>query len=141
MMLRQELLAAVGIGLGVALLFASQVTTTSLDATAGQLTPSVLGHSRYELKARSPLGFPQQMISEVVQLPGVRSAVPVLEQEVDLIGRREGSWSGCSPRNLATFEAWAERSQGWGWARGKPAPTRAGSHLLPHLLALDSECP
>jgi putative ABC transport system permease protein len=87
-MLRQELLAAVGIGLGVGLLFASQVTTTSLNATTEQLTPSVLGHSRYELKARSPLGFPQQMVNEVARLPGVRSAVPVLEQEVDLSGPR-----------------------------------------------------
>ncbi|HYM45497.1 MAG TPA: ABC transporter permease, partial [Solirubrobacteraceae bacterium] len=82
----QELFAVLGIAVGVALLFASQVASTSLDASVGQLANGVVGQSKYQLKARSSQGFSEALVGEVQRLPGVRAAVPVLEQEVSVIG-------------------------------------------------------
>jgi putative ABC transport system permease protein len=84
----QELLAVLGIAVGVALLFASQVASTSLDASVSQLTNGVVGQSRYQLKARSQQGFNEALLAEVQRLPGVRAAVPVLETQATVIGKR-----------------------------------------------------
>lgn len=83
----QELFAVLGISIGVALLFASQIASTSLNNSVAQLTGGVVGQSRYQLKARSPQGFSEAMLGEVQRLPGVRAAVPVLEQQAVVIGR------------------------------------------------------
>lgn len=82
----QELLAVLGIAVGVALLFASQVASTSLDASVSQLTSGVVGQSEYQLKARSQEGFSETLLSEVKDLPGVLSAVPVLETHATVTG-------------------------------------------------------
>ena len=42
----QEALAVIGIAVGVALLFASQVANTSLNGSVEQLTSWLVGHSR-----------------------------------------------------------------------------------------------
>ncbi|HEV3318232.1 MAG TPA: FtsX-like permease family protein [Solirubrobacteraceae bacterium] len=82
----QELFAVLGIAVGVALLFASQVASTSLNGSVAQLTSRVVGQSTYQLKARSPRGFDEALLREVQSLPGVRAAVPVLEAEANLMG-------------------------------------------------------
>ncbi len=82
----QELFAVLGIAVGVALLFASQVASTSLDASVAQLTSGVVGQSTYQLKARGPRGFSESLVEEVQRLPGVRAAVPVLEVQASVIG-------------------------------------------------------
>ena len=82
----QELFAVLGIAVGVALLFASQVASTSLDASVTQLTNGVVGQSTYQLKARGPRGFSESLLGEVQRLPGVRDAVPVLEIQASVIG-------------------------------------------------------
>jgi putative ABC transport system permease protein len=82
----QELFAVLGIAVGVALLFASQVASTSLDASVSQLTSGVVGQATYQLKARGPRGFSQSLLGEVQRLPGVRAAVPVLEVQASVIG-------------------------------------------------------
>lgn len=82
----QELFAVLGIAVGVALLFASQVASTSLDTSVSQLTTGVVGKSTYQLKARSPRGFDESLLGEVQRLPGVRAAVPVLEVQASVIG-------------------------------------------------------
>jgi putative ABC transport system permease protein len=82
----QELFAVLGIAVGVALLFASQVASTSLDTSVSQLTDGVVGKSTYQLKARSPQGFDQSLLGEIQHLPGVRAAVPVLEVQASVIG-------------------------------------------------------
>jgi putative ABC transport system permease protein len=84
----QEMFAVLGIAVGVALLFASQVASTSLDASVSQLTSGVVGQSTYQLKARSPRGFSESLLGEVKRLPGVRAAVPVLEVQASVIGPR-----------------------------------------------------
>lgn len=82
----QELFAVLGIAVGVALLFASQVATASLSGSVAQLTNGVIGHSQYQLQARSARGFDARVLDEVQALPGVRAAVPVLERQIGLVG-------------------------------------------------------
>ncbi|MGH2855235.1 MAG: FtsX-like permease family protein, partial [Solirubrobacteraceae bacterium] len=82
----QELFAVMGIAVGVALLFASQIASTSLDGSVQQLVSSVVGDMRLQLAARSPQGFDERLLGEVQRLPGVQSAVPELEVNVDVIG-------------------------------------------------------
>ncbi|HEY2282048.1 MAG TPA: FtsX-like permease family protein [Solirubrobacteraceae bacterium] len=84
----QELFAVLGIAVGVALLFASQVASTSLDSSVAQLTSGVVGQSTYQLKARGPRGFDESLLGEVQRIPGVRAAVPVLETQASVIGPR-----------------------------------------------------
>jgi putative ABC transport system permease protein len=82
----QELFAVLGIAVGVALLFASQVASASLNGSVRQLTDGIVGASQYQLKARSQEGFSETMLHQVQALPGVRAAVPVLEHEAGVIG-------------------------------------------------------
>lgn len=82
----QELFAVLGIAVGVALLFASQIASTSLDGSVSQLTSGVVGKSKYQLKARGQQGFSDSLLGQVKHLQGVRAAVPVLEVQVSMIG-------------------------------------------------------
>jgi putative ABC transport system permease protein len=82
----QELLAVVGIAVGVALLFASQVANTSLNGSVRQLTGGLVGNSRLQLAARGPDGFDGRLLKRVQALPGVRSAAPVLEAPAVVVG-------------------------------------------------------
>jgi putative ABC transport system permease protein len=82
----RELLAVMGIAVGVALLFASQVASTSLDGSVTELTSAIVGQMRYQIVARSPEGFDQSLLTQVRSLPGVQAAAPVLEQRAEAIG-------------------------------------------------------
>ncbi|MFI4990991.1 MAG: FtsX-like permease family protein [Solirubrobacterales bacterium] len=84
----QEAFAVVGIAVGVALLFASQVANTSLNGSVHQLTSGLVGSSQLQLAARAPQGFSEVLLGEVRALPGVRSAAPVLETQANVIGPR-----------------------------------------------------
>lgn len=84
----QELFAVVGIAVGVALLFSSQIASASLDGLLPQLIQGVVGDMRLQLAARSPQGFPEGLLARVRQLPGVVAAMPVLEQRATLGGPR-----------------------------------------------------
>jgi putative ABC transport system permease protein len=84
----QEVLAIVGIAIGVALLFASQVASQSLDGSVRQLTRQLVGGTQYQLDARGPEGFPERVGREAGSLPGVRAALPLLEQPAVVIGPR-----------------------------------------------------
>jgi putative ABC transport system permease protein len=82
----QEGLAVLGIAAGVALLFASQVSSSSLSGSVGQLARGIDGHATLQLVARDPHGFAQSTLARVRQVPGVRAAAPVLEAEANAIG-------------------------------------------------------
>ncbi len=85
----QEGFAVLGIAVGVALLFASQVAGTSLSRSAAQLTKEIVGGAQeLQLQARGPDGFDERLLSEVRRMPGVRAALPVLEQQANVIGPR-----------------------------------------------------
>jgi putative ABC transport system permease protein len=82
----QELLAVLGLAVGVALLFASQVASGSLNGSVRQLTNGIVGSSQYQLQSRDSRGFDQRLLGEVQRLPGVSAAMPVLEERVSVIG-------------------------------------------------------
>jgi putative ABC transport system permease protein len=86
LVLVQELLAIAGIAVGVALLFASQVASTSLNGSVRQLTSGIVGRSNFQLVARNPNGFDERLASAVRALPGVRAAAPVLEVRATVTG-------------------------------------------------------
>jgi putative ABC transport system permease protein len=82
----QELLAVAGIAVGVALLFASAVASTSLSSSIRRLNAGVTGNATLQVVARAPDGFSERLLGEVRGLPGVRQAEPVLEQRATVIG-------------------------------------------------------
>jgi putative ABC transport system permease protein len=82
----QELLAVAGIAVGVALLFASSVASTSLSSSVRRLNAGVTGNATLQVAARAPDGFSGRLLGEVRRLPGVRRAEPVLEQRAVVIG-------------------------------------------------------
>ncbi len=84
----QELLAVTGLAVGVALLFASQVASTSLNRSVAQLTSDLVGNMQLQLQARSPQGFDKRLLGTVAKIPGVAEALPVLEAQADVIGPR-----------------------------------------------------
>jgi putative ABC transport system permease protein len=100
----QELLAVLGIAVGVALLFASQVASTSLDSSVRQLTQQLVGSAQYQLESRGPEGFSERVASEAQSLPGVRAALPLLERQASVIGpagRASVDLVGADPRFAA----------------------------------------
>jgi putative ABC transport system permease protein len=86
--LGQEVLAIIGISIGVALLFASQVASQSLDGSIRQLNQQLVGRTQYQLDARGPEGFPESVIREASLLPGVTATLPLLEQQAIVVGPR-----------------------------------------------------
>jgi putative ABC transport system permease protein len=88
----QEAFAVLGIAVGVALLFASQVSSTSLTHAVAQLNGELVGNAQVQLKARGYEGVSERLLAEVRAAPGVRNASPLLERQVNLVGaRRERS--------------------------------------------------
>lgn len=85
----QEALAIAGIAVGVALLFASQVASTSLSHSVEQLTHQITGNTQYQLDARGPNGLDEHLLTRVRDLSGVQTAFPVLEQQASVIGTRK----------------------------------------------------
>jgi putative ABC transport system permease protein len=97
----QELLALVGIAVGVALVFASLVAGASLTGSVQQLTDGVVGDSRLQLAGRGPAGLDAALLPAVRALPGVRDAAPILETRAVVSGpsgRRPVVLVGGDPR-------------------------------------------
>lgn len=84
----QEALAIAGIAVGVALLFASQVASTSLSHSVEQLTHQIVGNTQYQLAARGPGGLDENVLPTVRHLSSVQAAFSVLEQQANLVGSR-----------------------------------------------------
>jgi putative ABC transport system permease protein len=82
----QELLAGLGIAIGVALAFAVLVANGSIAGSAETIMRAVLGRADVQLQARSARGFDAGVLAEVERLPGVRHAAPLLEQRATLRG-------------------------------------------------------
>jgi putative ABC transport system permease protein len=82
----QELFAIVGIASGVALLFASQVSSSSLQSSVGQLSKGVVGRATLQLLARDPHGFPEGTLAHVRAIAGVVVAAPLLEAGANATG-------------------------------------------------------
>lgn len=84
----QELLAVAGIAAGVALLFASQVASTSLSGPVKELNRGLVGNSQLQLVGRGGDGFSERIVTRVAALPGVRIAAPVLQVQATVVGPR-----------------------------------------------------
>jgi putative ABC transport system permease protein len=82
----QEVFAILGIAVGVALLFASQVAGTSLTRSVTQLDNQIIGGQQLQMQARGPSGFDEGLLAKVRRVPGVQDAFPVLEQQTNVIG-------------------------------------------------------
>jgi putative ABC transport system permease protein len=85
--LGQELLALVGIAVGVSLLFSALVANTSLTGSFERVTRGVVGDARFQLAARGGTFMPDEL--RVVQaLPGVDAAAAVIEVRGEARGPR-----------------------------------------------------
>jgi putative ABC transport system permease protein len=82
----QELLAGMGIAIGVALLFGVLVANTSVVSSTSRLLAAVTGSARYQLAARSPEGFDESLANRVGTLPGVLVAAPLLRENAWVVG-------------------------------------------------------
>jgi putative ABC transport system permease protein len=97
----QELLAVCGIATGVALLYASQVASTSLSEPINQINQGLVGHSQIQLLSRGPARFPERTYQDVVRLPGVVRAAPVLQVPGGVAGPKghaDVAYLGADPR-------------------------------------------
>lgn len=75
----QELFAVIGIAAGVGLLFASQIASSSLSSSVGQLNSGIVGAAKLQLTARDAHGFDEALVGKVRKLAGVKVAAPLLE--------------------------------------------------------------
>jgi len=82
----QELLAGLGIAIGVALAFAVLVANGSIAGSAETIVRAVVGRADLQLQARGADGFDARVLSEVRRVGGVRQAAPLLEQRATLRG-------------------------------------------------------
>jgi putative ABC transport system permease protein len=116
-----ELLAVVGIAVGVGLLFASRIAGTSLAGSVQRLTSEVVGGAQFQLDARG-VSVGAGLLEAVDRVPGVVRAFPLLEEQsvvsgpggrqesVDLIGvdprlaHFGGKLDRLSPSQLAARE-------------------------------------
>ncbi|MCW2982877.1 MAG: hypothetical protein JWR63_447, partial [Conexibacter sp.] len=97
----QELLAMLGIAAGVALLYATQVASTSLSGPVRSLNDGLVGTSQLQLLSRGSVGFPDSLYRDVLAIPGVRHAAPVLQVPGNVIGAHGESgvtFFGADPR-------------------------------------------
>jgi len=103
--LLQMAFAAFGISVGVALLFGSQIASTTLTHSAAQLnTTQLVGAAQVQLDAPGPEGFPQTLLAEVRRQPGVLNTLPVIERPATVIGRsgeRSVDLIGVEPSSLS----------------------------------------
>jgi putative ABC transport system permease protein len=100
----QEGFAIFGIAIGVALLFASQISSTSLTRSAAQLNTQLVGSAQVQLDARGPEGFGEGLLAEVRRVPGVQVALPIFERQVNVIGaggERSVDLIGMDPRSVS----------------------------------------
>lgn len=81
----QEGFAIAGIAVGVALLFASQIASTSLTHSVTRMTRQIIGHTQFQLDARGPEGFPEHVLSSVRRVPDVGVVLPVVERNAEAI--------------------------------------------------------
>jgi putative ABC transport system permease protein len=82
----QEAFAIVGIAAGVALLFASQVASSSLSSSVAQLSQGIVGKATLQIVARDSAGFDESMLAKIRHISGVRAAAPLLELNANAIG-------------------------------------------------------
>ncbi len=97
----QDLLAVLGIAAGVALLYATQVASTSLSGPVSRLNQGIVGGGQLEVMARGGSTVDERLYRRIVALPGVRRAAPILQVPGNLVGPKGDSavtFFGADPR-------------------------------------------
>jgi putative ABC transport system permease protein len=84
----QELLAMLGIAVGVALVFAVQVANTSVVGSVEQLVHGITGRAQLQVAARDTRGFDAAVAQRIARAPGVRATAPIVDVRVDVRGPR-----------------------------------------------------
>ena len=87
----QELLALVGIAVGVALLFAALVANASLVGSFQRTLDGLVGEAKYQVMARGGATIPESLVREVGAVDGVRAAAPALEVRAEVEGPKASS--------------------------------------------------
>jgi putative ABC transport system permease protein len=82
----QELLALLGIAVGVALMFAVLVANGSVAGSVEQLVHGITGKAQLQVVARDRHGFDAAMARRIERLPGVRAAAPLVDVRTTLTG-------------------------------------------------------
>jgi len=80
----QELVAVLGIAVGVALVFAVQVANTSVAGSVEQLMHGITGDASVQVTARDAHGFDEALVRRLAGTSGVRRLAPTLEVRVNL---------------------------------------------------------
>jgi putative ABC transport system permease protein len=81
-----ELLAGVGIAVGVALVFGALVANTSIVGSVREILHDVDGSASLELAARSPQGFSETLAKRASRLPGVKDSAYLLREDAIIRG-------------------------------------------------------
>lgn len=127
--LAAELLAGLGIAIGVALVFGSLLASSSITGSAPAIIRAVDGGAKLQALARSPAGIEERLAERAGRLPGVRYAVFVLREKGVLVshdGRQDVQIVGVTP-DVVTLHQGASRGLGSAAALlsggiGLPAP-------------------
>jgi putative ABC transport system permease protein len=82
----QELLAGIGIAIGVALVFAVQVANSSITDASSAIVRGIAGTATLQLRARDATGFDEHLVQRVRRLPGVSGAAPIIDESASLVG-------------------------------------------------------
>lgn len=82
----QELLALLGIAVGVALMFAVLVANGSVTGSVEQLVRGTTGRAQLQVTARDGHGFDAALGRRIARLPDVRTAAPVIDARMTLTG-------------------------------------------------------
>jgi putative ABC transport system permease protein len=84
----QELLAGIGIAIGVALVFGVLVSSQSITGSAERILHAITGRATLQVSARSPEGFDERLVERIGQLPGVKVAAPLLRADAVMTSAR-----------------------------------------------------
>lgn len=101
----QEAFAILGIAIGVALLFASQISSASLTHSLAQFNGQLVGNAQVQLEARGPEGVSERLVEEVKRVRGIQAALPIFELQTNLIGpssERAIDLIGVNPSSVRT---------------------------------------
>jgi putative ABC transport system permease protein len=145
----QELLAGLGIAIGVALTFAVLVANNSITGSAREITRGLAGAASLQVTARDSAGFDERLADRVRRMPGVVRVSALLEQRGVLVGpngRRVPAYVAGADPSLAALGGVFARNisvddldlrpgvllpSAMAEALGLPAPTGPGRALPP----------
>jgi putative ABC transport system permease protein len=80
----RSFLTVIGIGLGVAVLFASLAAGAGMDAAVDKAAADEMGHADLRVQALQETGLSRETIAAVESVPGVSIAAPALERKTYL---------------------------------------------------------